>query len=177
MKQDELTLLLLGHSNHIMLYFSRPLCGFGSNISKIFNTREWSFPDATRKDTGKQWKMLFFSWWSLSISWKATFEGSVPSRSSAQRCIGTPLSCLLLLSEPHPGRASTPETYPRLTSHHPPFLTPTWLIYSSADPFLSHQEVMRVRWENRTDGACVAHYKQPHKCKTCPRTLMPLVFF
>lgn len=175
MKQDELTLLLLGHSNHIMLYFSRPLCGLGSNISKIFNAREWSFPDATRKATGKQWKMLFFSWCSLSVSWKATFEGSLLSRSSAQRSIGICLcpACCCWVSPILVGLAVL-----RL----PPAWLPITPPSSHQHGSFTHQRTLfslTKKWrgwdgKNPTDGA---HYKQPHKYKTWPRILMQFVFF
>lgn len=49
------------------------------------------------------------------------------SRALTLRCKGTPLSSVLLLSEPHLGRAGIPKTSSSLTPHQSPFPISTWL--------------------------------------------------
>lgn len=127
----------------------------------------------------ESYEKCFFLLLSLSISWKASWEGSVVPRGPAVRSRGTPLSCTWL-SEPHSSRATSPESFPSQTAHHPPFPCPMW--FGSVPLFISwsflpNQEGMRMTWENHTDPACVPHQKEPHKHKIWPRMLMQFVFF
>lgn len=48
-------------------------------------------------------------------------------RALSLRCKGTPLSCVLQLSEPHLGRTRIPKTFSSLIPHQSPFLISTWL--------------------------------------------------
>ena len=54
------------------------VCRFGLNISKIFNAREWSFPDAICRHTEAR-RNAFLSCCSRLISWKTILQPDSPA--------------------------------------------------------------------------------------------------